>query len=130
MHTQRPEVVKALHAEAHSEAWVECRGAIHSAFNRRENNSSITILPSVIERIPVLIFAGDQDLICNHVGLEAMIQAMTWNGAKGLGVSAIPSFLSHIHQLESHTTGCANTILECCRYSSRNMGVFEEPHLR
>ncbi|KAG5220932.1 Cell death protease [Salix suchowensis] len=91
----RPEVVKALHAEAHSEAWVECRGAIHSAFNRRENNSSITILPSVIERIPVLIFAGDQDLICNHVGLEAMIQAMTWNGAKGLGVSALTSFLSH-----------------------------------
>ncbi|KAJ8516650.1 hypothetical protein ONZ45_g6071 [Pleurotus djamor] len=82
----RPDVVRALHAEAHSEAWVECRGSIHSAFNKRESNSSITVLPKVLERIPVLIFAGDQDLICNYVGLEAMIQAMTWNGGTGLGI--------------------------------------------
>jgi len=33
----------------------------------------------------MLIFAGDQDLICNYVGLESMIQALTWNGATGLG---------------------------------------------
>jgi hypothetical protein len=34
----------------------------------------------------VLIFAGDQDFICNYMGLESMIQAMTWNGGTGLGV--------------------------------------------
>jgi carboxypeptidase D len=44
------------------------------------------VLPKVLARIPVLLFAGDQDLICNYVGLEAMMQAMEWNGAKGLGV--------------------------------------------
>lgn len=49
--------------------------------------SSITLLPSVIERIPVLLFAGDQDYICNYMGIEKMIDAMTWNGEKGLGVS-------------------------------------------
>jgi len=43
-------------------------------------------MPRVLERIPVLIFAGDQDLICNYVGLESMIKSMTWNGETGLGV--------------------------------------------
>jgi len=49
--------------------------------------SSITLLPSVIERIPVLLFAGDRDYICNYMGIEKMIDSMTWNGEKGLGVS-------------------------------------------
>ena len=52
----------------------------------RRSNSSVTVLPRVLERVPVLIFAGDQDLICNYVGLENMIQGLTWNGATGLGV--------------------------------------------
>ena len=57
--------------------------------------SSITLLPSVIERIPVLLFAGDQDYICNYMGIEKMIGSMTWDGETGLGVSfssiSIPS---------------------------------------
>lgn len=53
--------------------------------------SSITLLPSVIERIPVLLFVGDKDYICNYMGIEKMIDTMTWNGEKGLGVS--PLFL-------------------------------------
>jgi carboxypeptidase D len=40
----------------------------------------------VLSKIPVLIFAGDQDLICNYIGLENMIKALTWNGVTGLGV--------------------------------------------
>lgn len=49
--------------------------------------SSITLLPSVLEKIPVLLFAGDQDYICNYMGIENMIKSMSWNGEKGLGVS-------------------------------------------
>jgi carboxypeptidase D len=32
-----------------------------------------------------MLFVGDEDLICNYVGIERMVEAMTWNGAKGLG---------------------------------------------
>ena len=32
-----------------------------------------------------MLFAGDQDLICNYVGIEALISALTWNGGTGLG---------------------------------------------
>ena len=83
---QRPDVVAALHASSHSGRWVECRGTIHSHFDEYKLNASITVLPKVLSKLPVLIFAGDQDLICNYVGLEAMMKSMTWNGGTGLGV--------------------------------------------
>ena len=40
-----------------------------------------------------MLFAGDQDLICNYVGLEDMMQTMTWNGEKGLGVCCVFFFV-------------------------------------
>jgi len=84
---QKPEVVHALHADAHPGSWVECRGQIHSAFHESTEESSVTVLPRVLAKTNVLIFAGDQDLICNYVGLESMIKSLTWNGGTGLGVS-------------------------------------------
>jgi carboxypeptidase D len=78
--------VRALHAEAKSESWTECQRTVHRALTMRSTNSSVTVLPRVLARVPVLIFAGDQDLICNYVGLESMIAGLTWNGATGLGV--------------------------------------------
>ena len=43
------------------------------------------LIPKILEKIPIMLFAGDQDLICNYVGLEALISALTWNGGTGLG---------------------------------------------
>ena len=65
---------------------MECKSRVHAEFTARASNSSITVLPRVLEKIPVLLFVGDQDLICNYVGVESMIQAMHWNGETGLGV--------------------------------------------
>ena len=48
--------------------------------------ASVAVLPRVLSKIRVLVFAGDQDLICNYLGLENMIKNLTWNGATGLGV--------------------------------------------
>ena len=86
---QRPEVVRAIHASASSQTWTECRGTIHHAFNTEHSPSAITVLPRVLSKMEVLLFAGDQDLICNYVGIENLIQAMTWNGATGLGVRVL-----------------------------------------
>ncbi|KAG9317776.1 alpha beta-hydrolase [Chiua virens] len=82
---RRLDVVQALHATGKPESWVECQGRVGSELNSDLSPSSITLLPSVIERIPVLLFAGDQDFICNYIGIEKTIDAMAWNGEKGLG---------------------------------------------
>ena len=84
---QRSDVKSAFHANAKAEAWVECSGRVGRELYNRNSQSSITLMPRLLESIPVLLFAGDQDLICNYVGIEDLIQDMTWNGMKGLGVS-------------------------------------------
>ncbi|KAF8841565.1 carboxypeptidase KEX1 [Paxillus ammoniavirescens] len=81
----RKDVVSAFHATSKPESWVECQGRVGMEMNDGLSASSITLLPSVIERIPVLLFAGDQDFICNYMGIESMIKSMTWNGEMGLG---------------------------------------------
>lgn len=81
----RSDVVRALHATAKSESWTECRGRIQQEFKDPNWPSSIELIPKILERIPMLLFAGDQDFICNYMGIESMIQAMTWNGGTGLG---------------------------------------------
>lgn len=77
----------ALHATGHAESWVECYGRIGSELRNRESPSSITLLPKLLEKVPIMLYAGDQDFICNYVGMESLIGAMTWNGMQGLGVS-------------------------------------------
>ena len=76
----------ALHAQAKSEAWVECQSRIQGQIRQIDAPSSVTVLPRLLERIPVMLFAGDQDLICNYLGQESLIQSLTWNGGTGLGV--------------------------------------------
>ena len=44
---------------------------------------SITLLPTLLEHIPILLFSGDKDLICNHLGTEEMIHRMTWLNGTG-----------------------------------------------
>ncbi|TQS31631.1 hypothetical protein Golomagni_08082, partial [Golovinomyces magnicellulatus] len=37
-------------------------------------------VPTVLEKIPVLIFAGDADFICNWLGNQAWTNALEWDG--------------------------------------------------
>jgi hypothetical protein len=57
---------------------------------------SIELLPSLLEKIDVLLFAGDLDAMCNWVGIQNTIDALEWQGATGLGVRLriIPQLLS------------------------------------
>lgn len=91
---QRPDVLAALHAQAKSEAWVECQSGVGRQLGSAKDPSSITVLPRLLERIPILLFAGDQDFICNYLGQESLIQALTWNGGTGLGVRLEVPFLT------------------------------------
>ena len=82
---QRKDVVAALHASGKSTGWVECDSAVYAALTNRNSESSVTLMPKILEKIPVMLFAGDQDLICNYVGMEALISTLAWNGGTGLG---------------------------------------------
>jgi len=40
------------------------------------------LVPSILEEIPVLIYAGDADFICNWLGNQAWTDALEWPGQK------------------------------------------------
>ncbi|KAJ7784094.1 Alpha/Beta hydrolase protein [Mycena metata] len=123
----RKDVVRALHAEKNPVSWIECRGRIHQEMHERLSDSAITKLPKVLERIPVLIFAGDQDLICNYVGLESMIQAMEWNGEKGLGTVQTQSW--SVSGAPAGTWVSSRNLTYTKIFNASHMAPFDLPHV-
>ena len=85
---RRPDVTSALHVDHDKNGgWVECNGQVGSAFSARNSKPSIELLPGILEKVPIVLFSGDKDLICNHMGTEDLINNMSWNGGKGFEVS-------------------------------------------
>ncbi|KAG5634532.1 hypothetical protein H0H81_001640 [Sphagnurus paluster] len=123
----RQDVVHALHADAHSGSWIECRSGVHMAFSEKSENASIAIIPKVLAKIPVLIFAGDQDLICNYVGLEAMIKEMTWNGGTGLGTVQTQSW--NVNSAPAGTWVTSRNLTYAKIFNASHMAPYDSPHV-
>ncbi|KAL7274988.1 Cell death protease [Rhizina undulata] len=82
-------VLEALHVNPDKKSgWTECAGAVSSAFRAKNSKPAIELLPGLLEKIPITLFSGDQDLICNHIGTEESIHNMEWNGGKGFELDA------------------------------------------
>ncbi|KAJ1677487.1 Cell death protease [Spiromyces aspiralis] len=81
----RPDVHQALNVPESNapERWVECNNGVQSHLRGDTSSPASQKLPSVIKSIPVMLFVGDQDLVCNYIGIEWMIGNMTWNNQKG-----------------------------------------------
>lgn len=81
---RRSDVVEALHVNPDkSTGWQECSGSVGSNFRASKSVPSIKFLPDLLTEVPILLFSGAEDLICNHLGTEALIGNMRWNGGKG-----------------------------------------------
>lgn len=86
---RRPEVTRALHVNSQkTTGWQECSGVVGAAFkSSKTGKPSIELLPGLIKEVPILMFSGAEDLICNHLGTEKLISNMEWNGGKGFEVT-------------------------------------------
>ncbi|TFK55411.1 alpha/beta-hydrolase [Heliocybe sulcata] len=123
----RQDVVQSLHATAHSQSWVECRGRVGQELTNHNSQSSITLLPKVVERIPVLLFAGDQDFICNYVGVEGLIQAMEWGGEKGLGKVQTQSWT--VNNQPAGTWVSSRNLTYAKIFNASHMVGYDAPHV-
>ncbi|PWY99105.1 alpha/beta-hydrolase [Testicularia cyperi] len=85
----RQDVRKALHVdERHKpEAWVECNGNVGSAMRTDVTSpASITLLPDLLQKgLKVMLFAGEEDLICNAIGVKRTAENLSWDGSVGFG---------------------------------------------
>ena len=52
-------------------------------------NSYHRLVPSILEQIPVLIYAGDADFICNWLGNQAWTNRLEWPGKKDFNKAEI-----------------------------------------
>ena len=85
---RRQDVVEALHVNSDKKTgWTECTGAVSSEFRVKKSVPSIDILPDLLKEVPIILFSGENDLICNHLGTEEFIHNMEWNGGKGFELS-------------------------------------------
>lgn len=85
---RRKDVTQALHVSPDKKTgWTECNNQVGSAFNAAHSKPSVDLLPALLEKIPIILFSGDKDFICNHIGTENLISSLEWNGAKGMETS-------------------------------------------
>jgi len=85
---RRADVVSALHVDADKKTgWTECNGAVGSQFKARNSAPAVKLLPDLLAQVPVMLFSGDQDMICNHLGTEELINNLSFNGGKGFELS-------------------------------------------
>jgi carboxypeptidase D len=85
---RRADVTSALHINPDKKSgWTECAGSVSSSFKAHNSKPSVTLLPKLLEKVPIILFSGDQDLICNHIGTEELINNLEWNGGKGFELS-------------------------------------------
>ena len=68
--------------------WEECSNSVNRRFSRDwMHNFDIKIPDLVNNDIPVLIYAGDADYICNWLGNHAWVMDLKWKGKEGFNLA-------------------------------------------
>lgn len=127
---RREDVVIALHVNLDKQTgWQECNGAVGSEFTVRESVPSIKMLPDLLKEIPVILFSGDKDLICNHKGTEELINNLVYNGGKGFEENGVTA-PRHDWVFEGEPAGIyqsARNLTYIKFYNSSHMVPFDYP---
>lgn len=77
----RPEVLEYLGVDKEHASWSDCNMAVNMMFRGDWMKDYEQQLPDLLaDGIRVLIYAGDQDFICNHLGNKAWTLQLDWPG--------------------------------------------------
>jgi len=70
--------------------WEECNMLVHSQFfGDFMRDFSQKLVPLIEDDIRVMIYAGDQDLICNWLGNKRWVDALEWAGSQGWAAAEV-----------------------------------------
>ncbi|KAJ5808905.1 hypothetical protein N7474_010174 [Penicillium riverlandense] len=129
---RREDVTKALNLNpAKQSGWVECNNDVSSHFTAANSVPSVKLLPSLLESgIRVLLFSGDQDMICNHLGTESLIHNMKWSGGSGFETAPGEWAARHDWTFEGEPAGIyqhARNLTYTLFYNASHMVPFDLP---
>ncbi|KAL9044349.1 MAG: hypothetical protein Q9214_002508, partial [Letrouitia sp. 1 TL-2023] len=127
---RRDQVKEALHVNKDkASGWTECAGSVGAKFHPT-SKPSISLLPELLEKIPVLLFSGEKDLICNHLGTEELIHNLKWNGGQGFELSPGTMAPRRDWTFEGESAGIyqeARNLTYVLFYNSSHMVPFDYP---
>jgi carboxypeptidase D len=63
--------------------WHECSGRVGRKFQARNSLPSVHLLPRISEEIPIILFNGANDIICNSDGVLSYLDKLEWGGSLG-----------------------------------------------
>lgn len=79
---RNPDVMDSINLE-HKNLWHECDSGVGSHLKARNLHPSIVLFPSILLEVPIVLFHGNRDIICNYIGGEDMIAGLNWGGQRG-----------------------------------------------
>lgn len=127
---RREDVIRALHIDpAKNTGWQECNGQVGSAFTAANSVPSVKLLPDLLSQVPIILFSGDQDLICNHKGTEELINNLDYNNGKGFEENGVTA-PRHDWVFEGEPAGIyqsARNLTYIKFYNSSHMVPFDYP---
>ena len=90
---QDPKTVKIIHADV-SKKWIECASStVGEQIKNDKSEPSFYLLSELTKTVELYLYSGDMDFICNHLGTEAMLSRLKWNGATGFKNDPTPLYM-------------------------------------
>lgn len=81
---QKDEVVESLNLNISKiTKWRECDGDVSKFLTNKNIKPSFNLLPSLLEKVEIMLFNGGHDIICNNRGVLDLIDRLDWGGSKG-----------------------------------------------
>jgi cathepsin A (carboxypeptidase C) len=84
-----------------------------------------TFIPELLKEIPVLIYAGDADYICNWLGNQAWTEALEWSGKSKFNKADIKSFKVNGEEAGKYKAAGNFTFMQI--YQAGHMVPFNQP---
>lgn len=124
----RPDVAQAINVPSGA-GWEECTGSVYAALDGdTASKPSVTLLPGILEAgIPVLLYSGADDLICNHLSTESLISSLKWAGGTGFPPSAQTMEFTMPSGERVGTTQHARNLTYTLIYNASHMVPFDQP---
>ncbi|WVQ79509.1 pheromone-processing carboxypeptidase KEX1 [Cryptococcus sp. DSM 104549] len=125
---RQDDTIAALHASAKETAWVECDNKVSSELHLKHSFQAGALLPGILEAgVPILMFAGAEDLICNYKGIENIVNDLSWDGQAGFGNVTSNEWYLNDTQVGTWQTSRGLTYAKI--FASSHMVGFDVPHV-
>lgn len=77
----RADVKQAIHATTKTERYVECADPPYNALSYQDGKGVTAELTEILNKgLKVLVYSGQYDIICNHLGTDKMLRLLSWAG--------------------------------------------------